>query len=69
MTNDARELKNLDMRLRRRARTQGFNLIKSRSALDMNHCGGYMIVDSNNTIVAGEKFDMFEDDLQRFLAE
>ncbi len=69
MTNDAKELKNLDMRLRRRARTQGFNLIKSRSTLDINHCGGYMIVDSSNVTVSGQHFDMFEDDVEKFLNE
>lgn len=56
--------------LRRWANRQGFTLHKSRSRESVDNLGGWMIVNSwNNTIEAGEKFDLTDEDAERFLSE
>lgn len=55
-----------DSILRNAATRQGYSLKKSRS----NSCdnrGGYMVVDSNNVIVAGEKFDLTPEEVKDWL--
>lgn len=64
MTEQAREA-----RVRRGLRRQGYTLIKSRARnwSINNHCK-YMIVEAyNNSIVAGEKFDLNIEDVEKFL--
>lgn len=63
--------KNLENRLRRRLKKQGYYLQKSRkrNQLTINDWGGYRIVDSYGWIIAGEHFDLFLDEVQRFAEE
>ena len=54
--------------LYRAVKKQGCSLHKSREGLNINNQGGYMIVnDFFNTIEAGEHFDMFHEDVERWL--
>lgn len=57
-----------DSKLRREARKQGFVLRRSRWRAGMldNH-GWWQIINDRNCIEAGERFDMTEDDVARFL--
>lgn len=57
------DIKRRENRVRRKLACQGFSLKKSRK-------GGYMIVeDWNNTIAAGERFDLSFEDVGRFAVE
>lgn len=55
-----------DSTLRSMANRKGYSLKKSRSN-SLDNRGGYMIVDENNCIVAGEHFEMSPEDVQNFL--
>lgn len=56
--------------LRHRAAREGFSLHKSRQQESVDNLGGWMIVDPNyNTVVAGERFDLSDEDVLAFLAE
>jgi hypothetical protein len=56
---------------RREARRQGCALRKSRiQTPNLDNHGGWMIIDPwQNAIVAGERFDLDLDDVERWLAE
>lgn len=55
--------------LRHRAAREGFSLRKSRARESVDNLGGWMIVDSNrNAVVAGERFDLTGEDVERVLA-
>lgn len=57
-------------RLRRLAAKQGYALCRSRRAESVDNLQGWMIVDPyRNWVVAGEKFDMTDEDVERFLSE
>lgn len=59
-----------ESRYRHILRRQGYLLRKSRSGLNLNNQGGYMIVDAErNYIVAGQRFEMFLDDLKEWVKE
>lgn len=71
MTEKSRENK-----ARRLLAKQGYSLHKSRvspiisNSLNVDNYGGYQIVDSsNNFIVAGEKFNLSIEDVEKFIAE
>lgn len=55
-----------DSTLRSMVNRKGYTLKKSRSH-SIDNRGGYMIVDENNYIVAGEHFEMSPEDVQNFL--
>jgi hypothetical protein len=57
----------LENKLRQKAKRQGLTLKKSRTAQSLDNHGGFMIVDSNNNIVSGDKFDMAIEDIQKYL--
>jgi hypothetical protein len=54
--------------VRRRARTRGFMVKKSRQQLHLNNCGEYMLVDFNNWVMFGERFDATLEDIDKFLS-
>ena len=64
-------MKNLEAHLRRVLTNQGMILQKShaRTTMNINDHGGYRIIDMNNCIIAGEKFDLNLDDVMRFTYE
>ena len=57
-------------RLRLQATGAGYMIRKDRAqAFSMDHQGGYRLVDADrNAIVAGERFDLDLDDLEKWLA-
>lgn len=63
--------KSTENRLRRKLANQGYTLHKDRARTwSCDHQGGYMIVEAHyNRIEAGEKFDMFLEDVERFVNE
>ena len=63
--------KNRERRLRRALEKQGYYLVKSRvRTWHENDFGMYMIADRHNNIcVAGERFDLSLDDVERFVNE
>jgi len=66
---DIRE-KTQENRLRRRLSTLGYSLQKTRSALVRDNYGGYRIIDpANNTVAAGERFDLNLQDVEKFVNE
>jgi hypothetical protein len=55
--------------VRRRARTRGFMLKKSRQQqLHLNNCGEYMLVDFNNWVRFGERYDATLEEIDEFLS-
>jgi hypothetical protein len=59
-----------ESKYRRLLRRQGYLLRKSRRGLGLNNQGGYMIVDAErNYIAAGQRFEMFLDDLREWVKE
>ena len=67
--NDESE-KSQERRLRELASQLGYELKKDRpEGRDMNHQGGYMVVNSQNIAEAGENFALTLDDVERFLAD
>ena len=63
--------KSIENRLRCRLKRQGYLLRKSRkrNVLTIDDWGGYMIITPNGWIVAGEHFDLYLEDVQRFVEE
>lgn len=62
--------KQRDSRLRSMAERQGFALRRSRAAVSLDNYGHYMIVNPYTTgIVAGPRFDLDADDVERFLTD
>ena len=59
--------KQADGFLRRVAQQQGYTLKKSRAKESLDNRGGYMIVDENNAIIAGERYDMSIEDVADYL--
>lgn len=56
--------------IRKRFTRRGYSLHKSRKAESVDNLGGYMVVDDRfNAIVAGERFDMFLEDLEEWVKE
>jgi len=69
MMNDESE-KDHESRLRKLASQLGYELKKDRpEGRDMNHQGGYMVVNSQNAAEAGENFELTLDDVERFLSD
>lgn len=63
---------NRESRLRKRLQRQGYALRKDRArpSRDINHQGGYRIVDPyRNAIVTGERFDLTLDQVDAFSKE
>lgn len=59
-----------EAQLRRESAKQGYALQKSRSGYSGDNLGGYRIVDLNtNFIVAGERFNLSSEDVEKFLSE
>jgi hypothetical protein len=61
--------KNLEGRLRRKAKKHGLSIKRDRAqSISADHLGGYMIIDaSRNLCLAGEKFDIELDQLEEAL--
>lgn len=57
-----------DSELRSAAERRGYLLKKSQKN-SFNNYGGYMIVDINNCVVAGEKFSLMPEDVKEFLSQ
>jgi hypothetical protein len=55
-----------DTQLRKAAKSRGILLKKSRKGVIDNR-GGYMLVDANNIIIAGERFDLTPEDVRKWL--
>ena len=57
--------------LRSRVKRMGYVLRKDRAkSVNADHCGGYMIVDADmNAVVAGAKFDLTLEDVERWIEE
>ena len=69
MMNDESE-KSHESRLNKLASRLGYELKKDRpEGRDMNHQGGYMVVNSQNAAEAGENFELTLDDVERFLSD
>jgi hypothetical protein len=67
--NDESE-KSQEKRLRELASQFGYELKKDRpEGRDMNHQGGYMVVNSQGIAEAGENFELTLDDVERFLTD
>ena len=60
-----------EAQLRRRAARCGYGLRRSRArSLHIDNHGGWMIIDpSRNRIVAGERYDLTDDDVEAFLSD
>lgn len=60
-----------EARLRRAAKRQGYRLSRSRwRAGSIDNAGGFQVIDlQTNVVVAGSRFDLDADDVQRWLAE
>ena len=59
-----------EAQLRREAAKQGYSLQKSRSGYSSDNLGGFRILDPNtNSIVAGERFNLSPEDVEKFLSE
>ena len=55
-----------DTQLRKAAKSRGIILKKSRKVVIYNR-GGYMLVDANNIIIAGERFELTPEDVRKWL--
>lgn len=55
-----------DTQLRKAGKRRGILLKKSRKGIIDNR-GGYMMVDTNNIIIAGERFDLTPEDVRKWL--
>lgn len=64
MTEKSRENK-----ARRNLAKQGYMLRKARGKLNIDNMGGYMIADTNGCIVAGERFNLSLEDIEKFGAK
>lgn len=59
-----------EQQLRNLAKKQNLKIKKSRGAYSGDNYGGYMIINAlNNTIIAGEPFNMNMNDVEKFLKE
>lgn len=67
--NEKMSNKLLEQNLHRKVTKQGYTLKKSRAAYTLDNQGGYMIIDQNNYVVAGEKYDFTLDDVKKFLED
>ena len=57
-------------RVRSQAKRQGFIVRKDRVRIwNINHHGGFMIVNDRNIIEAGQNFDLTIDEVENFLIE
>ena len=54
--------------LRKAAKRRGYYIKKSRKT-SMDNRGGYMLIDANNVIIAGEKFDLTPEEVRDWLNE
>ena len=54
--------------LRKAAERQGYYIKKSRKT-SLDNRGGYMLIDANNVIIAGEKFDLTPEEVRDWLNE
>lgn len=61
------EEKNRENRLRAKAKRQGIVIKKLRAAHSGDNYGGYQIIDENNFIKAGERFELDIDDVEDYL--
>jgi hypothetical protein len=59
----------IETRARRAAKREGYFMRKSRAALSIDNHGQFRLIDGNNRMVAGEKFDMSAQDVLDYLAE
>lgn len=60
--------KNREQRLRRALNKRGYSLHKSRRAFNADNLGGYLIANQqNNTLIAGERFNLSLDDVNEWL--
>ena len=65
-----RETKNRESRLRYALKKQGYYLVKSRVRTWHEYdFGEYMIVDNRNICIAGDRFDLSLDDVEKFVKE
>ena len=59
-----------EAQIRHEAAKQGYALQKSRSRYSVNNLGGYRLLDlTTNFVVAGERFDLLSEDVEKFLSE
>lgn len=67
--NDESE-KSQEIRLRNLAKQFGYELEKDRpQGRDMEHQGGYRVINAQGIAVAGENFELTLDDVERFLTD
>jgi len=60
--------KTRENRARRQLAKEGYSLRKDRVRTNnVDHMGGYMIIDDQNAVVAGERFDFSLDDVDFFV--
>jgi hypothetical protein len=62
--------KSQEIRLRKLAKELGYELEKDRpKGRDMEHQGGYKVVNAEGVAEAGEHFELTLDDVERFLTD
>ena len=57
-------------KIRRTLNKAGYGLIKSRSRINFDNLGGYMIIDNSvNAVVAGSRYELTLDDVLDFISQ
>jgi len=57
-----------ESRLRSLARRAGYSVKKSRRGFSSDNLGDFMLIDENNWVVIGSRFDATLDDIEEYLA-
>lgn len=63
-----RQMKKFEDKLRKKARRMGYTVEKSRKSIGPDNLGAFMLIDSNNCVVGGERYDMTLDDVEKWLS-
>jgi hypothetical protein len=58
--------KKIERRVRRSARSWGYQVLKSRKGRSADNFGQYMVVDPHNTVVLGSRFDATLEQIEDF---
>jgi hypothetical protein len=67
---DAHQVVRREARARRQLARQGLTVRKDRvRTWNLDHHGGYMVVNESNYIVGGQRFDLTLEDLERWAAD
>ena len=62
------EEKRMESRLRSKARRNGYSIRKSRASFSSDNLGDFMLLDENNFVVLGSRFDATLYDIEEYLA-